>query len=113
MRDAFFVFTDNHNVVGAQKFMVVEERAGDGVLDSHETAKRGIVGHLTYERVEGVTFHGSDVAMEKFAGGSIVEATRNTLNGDPAQWRLIIVYVLLIIHKKINPAGSGEENWSV
>ncbi len=80
MRYTLLVLADDTQVARAEKLVVAQNAAGNGVFDSSDAKQRRIVMQRLEQFREGIELYGLNIiASEILAGGSIVETARDAL----------------------------------
>ena len=82
VRDADLLLAYDAQVRAAQQLVVLEQRAGNRVLDGGNAEQRTVAVEGREERLEALARHDGDgLRAEEFAGGRLVEAPCNALYG--------------------------------
>ena len=98
------VLTHDAHAALAQKLVVVEQAAGDGVFNRHHTEAGAVDAHLPEHVLERIAAHEPELlSFEILMGGNVVERTANALDG-------YLFHAVLFQNKKSRFfVGSGTE----
>ena len=104
MRYMHLVLAHNLHRRGSQQLVVLKQRAGDGILYSHDAEQRSVARQLVEHKTETVARQSLYLTAGKIRmRGSVVIASGHTLYGHPSmRCRLFVCHFI----KKIIPSDS-------